>query len=101
MIDRTPHIGRYIILESILRDGFFGKCGKITGVSGSRIYYEDLDELLEDKKEKFTINYAAICDSYIEVEKMHLFSKRCVREISELKEQHEAVFYKFFMDGVF
>lgn len=37
MIDKNPKVGRYVVAESILQNGCFGKYGIITAIKGNSL----------------------------------------------------------------
>lgn len=90
MIDMNPKEGRIVMRDSMLIGGQCSLGGKITRVSGKRVYYQPMDrkgevDLLDE--EKFTQKPTAICDTMEEVTSLLAFSKKMTDEMFRLQRQ--------------
>jgi hypothetical protein len=90
-IDRNPAEGRYILLESIFHDEFFGRAALITKISNSRICHREVrnGELSEKGIKSFCSKFAAVCDTLEEVDRLQAFSKACKQEIRDLRAKNK------------
>lgn len=99
MIDKLPAVGRFLFTDSMLRDGFWRRAGRITRIAGKRIYYNDHHEpeLVSDNEcyihEK---TLAVVCDTAKEITRLVAFNQRALAEIQALKERHQAQAREFF-----
>lgn len=88
MIDRDPSVGRYILLMPFSPDGHFGDAGKITEVREDGIAYRLLGGGVGQSIE-IARQFAAICDSEEEVQKLQTFSRVCEVAVASLREIHK------------
>lgn len=84
MINKTPEVGRILVLESVIHDAYFRRGGQITSVKGKRINYTD-----QHGEEKFVRNIGAVCDTEEEVEQLLEFGQRAFKEVADLRERHK------------
>lgn len=102
MITKIPIVGKYVIEEPFLTDGFIGHAwGMITRISGKRIYYDRVicwNEELQSYEtvEEWIYNFSAICDTTDEVNELKNYSKTARKEISQLREKFESTFKNYF-----
>ena len=97
MIDKTPRVGRFLFRASFFADGFFEQVGRITYVSGKRIYYKDYhepDALVESYIADKTLT--AVCDTDDEIDMLVTFNRRCLDAVSELRQKHKVEAAQFF-----
>lgn len=93
MIDKNPQVGRYICLEALtIYAPYFIPKGKITRISGKRIYFMDK----HNEEEIYTMNYYAVCDIEEECKMLQEFTTQCLKEIYELKENHQKMAKELF-----
>lgn len=80
MIDKNPEVGRWVVLESVLRNGVFGDCGKITKISGARIYY-----ISSRGESTFCHKFSAICDTQEEATSLRKKTEQACEDIYEFR----------------
>lgn len=90
-IASTPEVGKLLVLKGASTEVYpwYREGGKITRISGQRVYYFDTQQ----DKERFTHDVGAVCDTPAEVDKLLDFSKRGQDKVASmlttLKEEDE------------
>jgi hypothetical protein len=82
MIDKKPSVGRIVMLESYLRDGFCRKGGKILGLTSKSVKYES------DYGAPLLVRLstvAAVCDTTAEESLLLDFNRRAIEQISDVR----------------
>ena len=94
MIDKKPAPGRIVVNASRYAGRFFIDGGKISKVSGTRVYYTDAQGV-----KTYTVNFAAICDTEAEESGLFKFQNDCTQETHNIRQNHAAAFQKILKTG--
>lgn len=95
-VTKTPEVGKILVKSapSTAAYRWYEPGGKITKISGQRIYYED-----SEGTERFTHDAAAICDTEDEADVLLVFSdkeRKAYREyLNGIKERDEKLWSTF------
>lgn len=96
MIDNIPAVGRILLRESILLNGFVRRGGVITKISGNRICFTLQVKHLDGEIElinTYVTKVVAVCDTEEEAEMLLNFEKTCSDERQDLYNQQRKDFY--------
>jgi len=95
MIDKNVEVGRYIVLEFLATDApYFSPRGKITKISGNRVYF--MNKHNEDEHFVSMKSIYAVCDTIEECEMLREFTQNCLKEVWDLKKTHQKMVNQLF-----
>ncbi len=79
-VSKTPGVGKILVKEapSTAPYPWYEPGGKIVRISGQRVYFTDIEG-----KERFTHEYAAICDTQEEADELLEFSNKNKAQLAE------------------
>lgn len=86
MINRDLKPGKFLMRESVWRDGFVRSYGIVTKVAKSRIYYQD------DGHESFCNDFKLVCDTEAERDALIAFDKKARDDLHRYKQAQKAEF---------